>query len=162
MTRARSGFTLAEVLIASVIAAVALVAVTAAMSSATTTRAELARRPVVVSQLAQEIHALAEALPRTPSGSLAATSGDEVEALDSLAGARFSPPLLADRSTDTDLAGWSQHVEVAIHALDDLVHPTGESLSTELEADSHRVYRLEVTILHGSIPMETFHWWLKP
>jgi len=162
MTRSTRGFTLAEVLIAGTIMAVALVAVTSSMSAATSSKAELADQPMLAARLAQDIAVLAETLPRTPSGNSGVTSGNAVVALDSLDGAVFSPPIRSDRSSDTSLAGWQQSVEVEIFTLDNLDTPTNESVATALSQQAERLYRLSVTIRHGGQVVETFRSWCQP
>jgi prepilin-type N-terminal cleavage/methylation domain-containing protein len=162
MSRRARGFTLAEVLFAATIVGVALVAVTNAMSSVTTSKAELADQPVQAAHLAQDIAVLAETLPRTPSGHTGATTGSAVTALDSLQGAAFSPPIRSDRSTDTSLAGWKQAVTVEIFKLDNLTTPTNESVGTALSQQASRLYRLNVTIWHGTQKLETFRSWCRP
>jgi len=162
MKRRSAGFTLAEVLLAGTICAVALVAVTSAMSSVTTSKAELADQPVQAARLAQDITVLAETLPRTPSGTTGATSGSAVTALDSLHNAVFSPPIRSDRTADSSLSGWKQAVTVEIFKLDNLNTPTTESVSTALSAQAPRLYRLSVTIWHGSQKLETFRSWCRP
>jgi hypothetical protein len=162
MSRRAAGFTLAEVLIAGTIAAVALVAVSTSMSAVTTSKAELADQPAIAARLAQEIAVLAETLPREPGGSTGATSAADVTALNSLEGAVFSPPIRADLSTDVALDGWQQSVDVEIFALNDLQNPTGESLGIALSAQAERLYRLSVTIRHDGQVVETFRSWCRP
>ncbi len=162
MTRSTRGFTLAEVLIAGTIMAVALVAVTTSMSAATSSKAELADQPMLAARLAQDIAVLAETLPRTPSGSSGVTSGSAVVALNSLDGAVFSPPIRADGSSDSTLTGWQQSVNVEIFTLDNLDTPTNESVMTALSTHAARLYRLSVSIRHDGQVIETFRSWCRP
>ncbi len=162
MKRSLQAFTLAEVLIAATIVAVALVAVSDSMSSATSSKAEFADQPAIAARLAQEIAVLAESLPRTPSGTTGVTAGANVVALDSLEGAVFSPPILADRTTDTALDAWEQSVDVDIFTLDNLESPTNESVTTALSGQAERLYRLNVTISRDGEVVDTFRSWCRP
>jgi prepilin-type N-terminal cleavage/methylation domain-containing protein len=162
MTRHARGFTLAEVLIAAVLAAIGLVAATTALSAASSSKAALEDRPVIAANLAEELLALAETLPRSPSGVEGATEGVQVTGLDALHGAVFSPPLRADKSADATLAGWEQACSLEVYALDDLETPTGEDLATALAPHAARLCRLRVVVSCDDAEVETFSWWLTP
>ncbi|HZL98730.1 MAG TPA: type II secretion system protein [Planctomycetota bacterium] len=159
--RATLGFTLLEVLLAALIAGMALAAVSWTMTSAAQAKAVLAEDPQAY-LLAREIRELAEFLPREPSGSLAATGGAGVLALDSLHGAVFSPPLRSDRTTEASLAGWAQRVTLTVCSLDDPAGATGESATLGVARKAERLYRLAVEVSFAGEPVDRFEWWLTP
>jgi prepilin-type N-terminal cleavage/methylation domain-containing protein len=162
MSARTRGFTLMEVLLATAIAGVALVATTGAMSSAAVSKAELASQPAIAAALAREIATLAETLPRTPGGVTGVTSGADVLALDALHGAVFSPPILADRTAVDTLTEWEQRVTVELFALDDLDEPTGEDVSVEVSGQSQRLYRLTVSVRRLGEVEATVRCWCRP
>lgn len=157
-----AGFTLVEVLIAGVLASVTMVSVGWAMSAAASTKSILGDSISTAVVLAREIHALADALPRAPSGSVAARDASEVLALDSLDGAVFKPPLRADGSRETALPGWEQRVDLALYSLDDLQTATTEDPRDGVDPQSRRLYQLRVTVLEDGAEVDTFVWWIRP
>lgn len=163
--RARSatrGFTLLEVLVAAVVLGTSLVAATWSMNATARTQAlhELADGPA--DDLAREIHELASGLPREPSGQVGAHSAADVLALDSLVGASFSPPILADGSVAEGLDGWSQHVDLEVHALSALDTPTDDDPAAGLPPDGDKLYRLVVEIRLDGESAGVFSWWINP
>lgn len=161
MTRTRAGFTLVEVLVATLITGMALSAVSWTLVSSAQAKAILRNDPRAF-LLAREVHELAESLPRAPSGVVGVRLAADARGLDSLHGAVFSPPARADRTVDSALAGWSQHVALEVCLLDDRGTPTGESPTLGLARDAARLYRLTVTIRHDGADVDRFDWWLAP
>jgi prepilin-type N-terminal cleavage/methylation domain-containing protein len=160
--RSRRGFTLVEVLVAATVLGIALLSGTWTMSTTTSASSVYAADPLTASLVAREIHALAQALPKTPSGSPGVTSGGAVVALDSLIGASFSPPIKADRSADTSLVGWTQQVGLTVYDLSDLSTPTRDDPTVGLSSDASKVYKLSVTVLENGSVADTFSWWISP
>ena len=157
-----SGFTFAELLLTVFVLGTAFVAGTWSMSATARTKAayEGAGGPALF--LAQEIQAMADGLPRTPSGVTGVTSGAAVLALDSLDGAHFSPPILADGSVAPGLDGWGQDVSLSVYSLDDLTTPTADDPADGLDPESDCLYRLDVSVLHEGEPVHSFTWWIQP
>jgi prepilin-type N-terminal cleavage/methylation domain-containing protein len=155
------GFTLVEVLVAAVITGIALAAVSWTMESAAKAKSVLSEDPMAY-LLAREIREMAEVLSRDPSGVVGVTRGSDVQALDSLQGAVFSPPVRADRSAAAALSGWAQRVTLAVCALDDLKTPTGESPTLGLGRTAKRLYRLSVAVTYAGQEVDHFDWWLTP
>jgi prepilin-type N-terminal cleavage/methylation domain-containing protein len=155
------GFTLIEVLVASVVTGIALAAVSWTLLAAAQTQAVLSEDPTPY-LLAREIRELADVLPREPSGVVGVTHASNLMALDSLHGARFSPPVRANRTTQASLSGWSQRVTVSVCTLDDLASTTGESPTTGVGRNAERLYRLSVGIVHDGRDVGRFEWWLTP
>ncbi|MHC4844787.1 MAG: PulJ/GspJ family protein [Planctomycetota bacterium] len=160
--RARSGFTLLEVLVATAIVGIAFVAVTDAMSAATSSKRELDNPPFSATQLAREMHMLAKTLPRDPSGSVGAKVAADVQALDSLAGASFSPPLRADLTELPTMSGWKQEVALEVYALGDLTTPTLEDPTDAFGPHSDRLLKLIVTVKEGTEVQDAREWWITP
>lgn len=161
--RARAaGFTLFEVLLAVMILGTALVATTWSMTATARTKAayDLASGPAPF--LAQEIFTLADGLPREPTGVTGATTGAAVVALDSLVGARFAPPILADGSVADGFEGWEQRVNLSVFDLDDLATPTPADPAHGLPAEGGALYRLDVEVWHEGQPADSFSWWIRP
>ena len=152
------GFTLIEVLMATVIASIAVVGMSWTMSRSVTTRHELADAPVTPLLVAKEIHTLAMTLPRAPSGYTNATGFSGVHALDSLAGASFSPAIHADGST---ISGWTQDVQLSVHDLSDFSLASGMSATDVVPKTSNLLIKLVVTASKGS-QSGSFTWWLAP
>lgn len=159
--RAR-GFTLVEILVATVIVGLAVVAASWAMSSAVTSKAVLAERPYEATLLAREIHELARALPREPSGVVGVTSAAQVLAIDSLVGATFSPPIRADGSLFPGMSGWTQDVSLALYDMDDLTTPTADDPRDAVPASADLLYKLRVRVLKDGSEVDTFEWWIAP
>jgi prepilin-type N-terminal cleavage/methylation domain-containing protein len=162
MTRQTAGFTLLEVLMASLIVSLVFIGATWAMSSTARTKAVYEERSLVALACAKELFELADTLPKQPSGAPGATTAAGILALDSLVGASFSPPLRADGSVDTELTGWSQDCNVTVHDLSELSVPTEASALDGLPPDGSAVYRLEVTVSEGDQPVEVAQWWISP
>lgn len=161
--RQRLGFTLMEVLVAAAILGAAFVSVTNAMSAASSSRAALQDPDqFTATQLAREIHVLADSLTREPSGTTGVTSAASVVALDSLIGASFSPPIRANLSTDTSLTGWTQAVSLTLYAVDDLTTPTGENPAVAVDPHANRLFLLSVLVTRDSGETDDYRWWLTP
>ncbi len=154
--------TLIDVLVATMILGIALISVTESTSRTVELKATLEQDPTTAYVLAKEIFELAQTLPKQPSGVTAATSPTQVEALDSLAGAEFSPPLLANGSVDSAHTGWTQVVDLALYDLDDLGTPTGEDATAKVGAHQARLYQLRVAVLQGTEEVGVYRWWLTP
>jgi prepilin-type N-terminal cleavage/methylation domain-containing protein len=160
--RGPAGFTLAEVLITALVLGTAFVAATWSMSATARTKAAYDQAEGPAPFLAQEIFTLADGLPRTPSGMTGATIGAGVVALDSLIGASFSPPILADASVAPGFEGWGQHVALSIYALDDLTTPTTLNPADGLAPECGHIYLLEVSVEHDGEHVDSFSWWINP
>jgi hypothetical protein len=154
--------TLIEVLAASVVSAVAVVAAGYAMDAAVSTRATLDGDSVEASLVAREVYELARALPRAPSGSVAARNATELQALDSLVGALFQPPMRADKTRDNTRAAWKQDVQLELFSLDDLQTSTGEDPALGVPEGAERLYRVTVTVVDDRGTSRDFRWWLHP
>ncbi len=157
-----AGFTLAEVLLTAVVIGGAFVAGTWSMSATARTKAGYDQAANPAQFLAQEIFTLSDGLPREPSGMTGATSGAGVLALDSLVGASFSPPILADCTLAPGFDGWEQSVELSVYAVDDLATPTSLDPADGLAPESGHVYRLDVSVHHDAELVDSFSWWIHP
>ncbi len=160
--RSSRGFTFVELLVASVVLGTAFVAATWSMNATLRTKAvhDAADGPALF--LANEIHVLADSLPREPAGLVAATDVADVGALDALVGASFSPPVLSDGTVTTSFDGWSQHVSLSVHAISDPETPTADDPAAGIPADGGKLYRLAVLVRHDGQDIDTFHWWINP
>jgi len=157
-----AGFTLFEVLLAVFILGTALVASTWSMTATARTKEAYDQAKSPAQFLAQEICTLADGLPRTPIGMTGATSGFAVVALDSLVGAHFSPPILADGSVAPGFDGWAQSVNLSVYDLDDLATPTAADPAAGLAPEAGSIYRLDVEVSLDGEPVDTFSWWINP
>jgi len=155
------GFTIIEILVATMLVGVALISTSWAMSSAARSKVVLEDRGFEAAMLAREIHEMAQSLPREPSGVVGVSKGADVEALDSLVGAVFSPPVRADGQTLSSKTGWSQSVDVKVCCLDDPSVKTDEALKG-LSKNEEKLYQLEVTVSYDGAAVDTFSWWLAP
>jgi prepilin-type N-terminal cleavage/methylation domain-containing protein len=154
--RAASGFSLIEVLLATLVVGTVLVAATGAIGGAVSARAALSSEPVTAFELAREIHSLALVLPRDAGDGLPAATGADIALLEDLDGARFSPPVSAARAALAHATGWSQ--EVTLEAVD-LAAPG--SLAADATADAV-LLRLTVVVREGASLRGTYVWWLNP
>lgn len=159
---ASAGFTLAEVLLTAFVIGTAFVAGTWSMSATARTKAAYDAAKGPAQFLAQEIFTLADGLPREPSGTTGVTNGTAVVALDSLLGASFEPPILADGTVAPGFDGWEQDVALSIFGLDDLETPTNLDPADGLAAESGFIYLLEVTVSHDGESVDSFSWWIHP
>ncbi len=160
--RRTAGLTMAELLITAAVMSSALVAVSWSMSATARTHAAFGASDGPAFFMAKEIHALAEALPREPSGATGALVAADVLALDSLVGASFSPPILADGSVIDGFDGWSQTVSLSVFAVDDLSQATADDPAAGLPPDAAKLYRLQVDIADAGDEIDSFHWWITP
>lgn len=155
------GFTLAEVLLVTVLVGVGIAAVSWLMTMAAMTQEVHAASDAESIMIAREIRELASTLPTAPAGLGAADTGDEVVALDSLDGAVFSPPIRADKQVMTDLSGWTQSVDVSLRDLDDTDVVLDDDVRVVAQGE-RAVYRLEVTVSHSGALVGTHTWWIVP
>ncbi len=161
--RTRAGFTLLEVLVATVLVGVAVVSTSWAMTAAA--RAKVEREladPISAELVAQEVYELAKSLPSEPSGTHGVTDPAGVVALDSLVGAKFSPPIKADGTADTSLAGWGQVVDLSVYGISDLDSATLDSALTELGKGDPKLFQLCVTVTKDGAEVDTWRWFLTP
>lgn len=156
------GFTLTEVMLSTLLVGTVVVASSWAMNTATRAKIMNVEQPFEAAILAKEIYALAQTLPREPSGIPGVRSAGEVVALDSLAGAVFSPPIRADRTTDTSLTGWTQQIQIDIYSMDDLENKTNENILLGVDSKAERLFKIQVTILNQGNLVDSFEWWLTP
>lgn len=159
--RRESGMTLIEVLISTVIVSLALVSGSWALSQASSSKAIHTEAPATAALIAREIHELALALPTAPSGKPAATSGASVVALDTLAGASFSPPIRSTLDTIPNMTNWKQSVSVAVYDLSDLAQPAVKGYAA-IAAGSSQIYRVTVQVSERGVDQGTWWWWLDP
>ena len=153
----RSGFTLIEALIASVIVGVGVSAMMVATKSGTQVNAG-AREFTHAINLAQEIREWTLKLPfldpETP-GNPPGPDGSEnpqsfVDDLDDLAGVTYSPPRNGTGQAITDMSGWSQKITLTWRNPDNLS-------ATVANGASEMIY-VEVLVSHGSQPVLTTGW----
>jgi prepilin-type N-terminal cleavage/methylation domain-containing protein len=154
--RAAPGFSLIEVLLATLVVGTVLAAATGAIGGAVSARDTLSGEPVTAFGLAREIHSLALVLPRGAGDGLPAATGADVALLEDLDGARFSPPVSAGRASLSHATGWSQ--DVTLEAVD-LAAPG--SLAADAAADDV-LLRLTVVVREGANARGTYVWWLNP
>ncbi len=159
--RGERGFSFVEVLMATVLMAYAVSTIDA-LFIAGQQKAVLNSNPVTARLLANEIRILARLLPTDPSGVLGVTNAVDIVALDSLQGATFSPPILADRSTYDDLSDWSQSVELSTVELDKPGAIVKDLSAGGAGKEVARVFRLAVTIAHDGETVDEFSWFLRP
>ena len=156
------GFTLVEVIVSAAVLGIAILSGSWAMSLSVSAQATYEGDGIDPALLAKEVHALATTLDKTPSGTVGVTSGEAVQALDSLEGAVFSPPIRADGTSWTAYSGWTQSTDLDVFDVSDLSSPSGASPLDGLSEDGTQVYRLSVTISQGGEQLDTFHWWISP
>jgi hypothetical protein len=154
--RAPAGFTFIEVLLATLVLGTMLVTATTALSTAVVAQNTLVSQPVTAYGLAREIHSLALLLPRTEGDGVPAATGAQVQLLEDLDGASFTPAIGADAGAAVGGLGWSQDVELEIV---DLASPT--LLAADASSDS-TLLRLTVTVREGAEERGTYVWWLNP
>jgi prepilin-type N-terminal cleavage/methylation domain-containing protein len=160
--RSRAGFTLAEVLMVTVVVGVGVVGASWLMAMAAQTQSVQAANSTDTLNVAREIRELAGALSRVPSGSGAVTAFADVAALDSLDGAEFSPPILSDGSSSADYTGWTQRIDLSLRdaTAPDTVIDAGVP---EVVQGSGHVFLLEVEILDDNDALlDTHCWWITP
>jgi len=160
--RRQRGFTFVELLVTAIILGTSFVAATWSMSATARTKAMHDKAATPAFFLAKEMFELADRLPRQPSGVTGVTLPEAILALDSLDGASFSPPLLADGSAAGDFEGWSQHVDVSVYDMANPATPVPGDAWHALPADAAQLYRLEVAIRCDGQDIDTFHWWINP
>ncbi len=160
--RPTRGFTLLEILVTAMLLGVSVIAATWAMSTTASSKTVVGEEPSTAARLATEIFELADTLPREPGGVVAATNGTPIDALDALVGASFSPPILADGTTESSLGQWRQQVSLAVYDLTDLSAPTADDPAAGIAADAAKIYMLSVTMLEDGQAVDTFDWWLAP
>ncbi len=158
--RCSAGFTLIEVLLATVLIVLAIASSEAVFTSASAKYA-YADDSLSARQLAREIHKLAQTLPRKTVATTVVTTFAGIEAFGSLHGASFSPPIMADGTEISGLTGWTQSVSLEIVNLDS--PGTGELSDPHqaLAVEAPCLYRLAVTILQDQVEVDTYHWWLR-
>ena len=160
-TRRKAGMTLIEVLVSAVVVSLALVSGSWALSQASSSKSIHTEAPLTAALIAREIHELALRLPAGPSGQPAATSGADVVALDTLAGASFTPPIRSTLDTIPGTAGWKQSVSVAVYELDKLDKPKVKGYAP-IDPGDDRLYRLTVQVSSHGVDQGTWWWWLDP
>ncbi len=160
--RSRAGFTLAEVLMVTVVVGVGVVGASWPMAMAAQTQSVQAANSTDTLNVARGVRGLAGTVSRGPSGSGAVTACADIEALDSPDGAEFSPPILSDGSSSTTYAGWTQRIDLSLRdaTAPGTVIDAGVPLVVQ---GSGQVYLLEVEILDDSDTLlDTHCWWITP
>ena len=160
--RPAAGFTLIELVLTVFVLGTAFVAGTWSMSAVARTKAAYDKEKGPAAFLAREIMTLADSLPREPSGMIGATSAAGVLALDSLIGASFCPPIMADGSLIPDLYEWRQNVALTVYELDSLTTPMPCDPADGVPPESAQIYKLDVSILHEGQVVDGFSWWIHP
>ena len=159
--RADRGFTLAEVLLVTVLVGVGIAGVSWLMTMAAMTQDVHASVDPESLLLAREIREMAATLPTAPSGMGAADSADEITSLESLDGATFSPPLRADGQTLSNMSGWSQSIDVSLRDLDDTNTVLSDTVRIVPKGE-RCVWRLDVTIAKSGTLVGNHTWWIAP
>jgi hypothetical protein len=160
VARRRSGFTLIEVLLATVLIVLAIASSQAVFMSASA-RVAYADDSLSARQLAREIHQMAQTLPRETTAATLVTSAADIVALGSLHGAVFSPPLMADGTELSALTDWEQRVTLEVVTLGDPGTSEIVDPRTALSHDTPNLYRLKVTIFQNNSEVDSFRWWLR-
>ena len=156
MNRRESGVTMIEVMLAVIVVGLVLTAGITALGVSVEVKAHHTKTADVTSTLAKNIHALALGLSRDPGDGNPASNGTGVLLLEDLDGASFTPPIRADRTTRTDLPGWTQQIQLTAVSLAD------PSSAAAPEDGAAVLWKLRVTILQDSDVRGTYEWWLIP
>ena len=154
--RAASGFTFVEVLLGTLVLGTMLVTATTALTSAAVAQDQLVTAPVTAYGLAREIHSLALLLPRDTGDGQPAANGAAVLLLEDLDGARFNPPIAADKRTLTHDSEWTQQIDLEPVELSDPDLPAADATA------SGTLLRLTVTVLEGPTARGSYVWWMNP
>ncbi len=157
--RAGLGVSFVEVVVAAGIVGMVFVAATWAMTEVTITKTVKSTDPPIAAALAREIHQLARTLPTAISGAPAATQAGNVGNLDTLDGARFAPPIDALLGTHSELAGWSQDVDLEVFDILDLSAPISGALN-DVPAHDGTLIKLTVDISQRGVAAGSYIWWL--
>ncbi len=159
--RSQRGFSLIEVMLATLLMGYAIASMNA-LFTAGQSKAAMNSTPTNARFLANEIRLLAQLLPKEPSGTSAVTSPDDVVALDSLHGAVFSPPILANLSEYENMDDWEQSVAVRVAALA-APEATGTALtSAGISKQAASLFEVQVTVSFDGEVIDTWTWWVKP
>lgn len=159
--RSQRGFSLVEVLMATLLLGYAVSSLDA-LFIAGQHKAMLNSNPLTARLLANEIRLLAQLLPKDPSGTAGATATGEVLALDSLRGAVFNPPILANLTEYEGMDDWTQTVSVKVAAMDDPTAVGTDMPAEGLHKEAASLYEVEVTISFQQEDVETWSWWIRP
>ena len=162
INRNNGGFTLAEVLVASFILGTAFIAASWSLSATASTQAGYGSTEGLALFVGREINELAGSLPKTPSGQTGANNVNDIVALDSLIGASFSPPVMADGTVVSDMSEWTQVVDLSIYSMSDLTTPTSDDPALGLPADADKLYRLDVVVRRNGEDVGSYQWWITP
>ena len=133
-----------------------LVTATTALTSAAVAQDQLVTAPVTAWGLAREIHSLALLLPRDTGDGQPAANGAAVLLLEDLDGARFNPPIAADKRTLTHDSEWTQQIDLEPVELSDPDLPAADATA------SGTLLRLTVTVLEGPTARGSYVWWMNP
>ena len=104
--------------------------------------------------LAQEIHEVAVTLPWEAGATPA--FGSDVHSIWDLDGQEYHPPRSASFDVVVSHPLWKQEVAVDFVDLD--------NPNTVVDPDAfggETLVRLEVTVFHGDVEVDTFHWWMS-
>jgi prepilin-type N-terminal cleavage/methylation domain-containing protein len=164
--RKEAGFSLIEVLMATVLLGYAI-ASTDAFFMAASSKATLAEDPVTARILAREVHQMAKLLPREPGafGVTAETGYADIKSLADLRSVTFSTAVLANGKQYPDMSGWSQVVTLAKVELDDLTTPKSVTPADDGRLVEHfdaTLLRLTVEIYKNGEFVDSFSWLLRP
>lgn len=151
----RSGMTLVEVMVATVLIGIALSAMVGANGYITNVNRAGCDLSVAESLL-EHIKEMTEALPvvdpETSNAQLGPEEGDwtQYDDLDDFDGASFSPPIDARGNVLSQWPAFTQQVVVQNVGVDDLATPVADLGSN--------FYRVTVTVLHGQNPVTSGTW----
>jgi MSHA pilin protein MshD len=156
--RDRGGFTLIEIAVATVIIGIALAALLTAMAASTRTNSASQDITRAVF-LAQEIREWTLSLPFTdqdeadqgnPPGPDGSDPQDYVDDLDDLMGVVYSPPRDGRGQPISDMAGWSQSIQLTWRSRD--------NLSAVVDPGSSDVVHVQVAVSHKGAPVLSRGW----
>ena len=158
-----AGLTLIEVLVSTVVLGLVVVSAGWALSGASSSQQAHAEEPIDAALVAKEIYELALRQDTASNGSAPARDAAGVSGLDSLDGARFSPPLDATLQTlaIADPQRWQQDVDLQVYDMSDLETPTSQAFTGAAESSS-TLFRLIVRVSFRGEDMGTWWWWLNP
>jgi prepilin-type N-terminal cleavage/methylation domain-containing protein len=162
---ARGGFSLIEVLLATVLIGLsiaALVAANGSFSMANVTGADLSTAEFLAEQIRELTTMLPVVDPAVPAGTFVTVLGPEsgetlatYDDVDDFNGKTYSPPLASNRAVLNDLAAFSQHI--VVQKLDSSNFDQTR-LDTSIIASDNRFVRVTVNILQNGRPISSASW----
>lgn len=153
--RRQAGSTFAELMLATLIIGTTVVGASSSLSQTATVYHYFTDGPHEALMLAQEIHEAAVALPWSAEPGAPATFGEHVVTLWDLDEEDYKPPRSANYDVVASHGNWKQ-VVVVEHV--DMENPTVVVDPDAFEGQT--LVRLKVTILNGSVEVDSFDWWM--